>query len=168
MFGFWNFWMIKKFFCSKSLRMVQFVKINGFKGFLIFFPSQWVTRLPDLVIFWRILKMKSLSIFTTLARWIYLILQILIVLIVLDHLRTSKPDQNYAKWGQFGRKKVKIWIFDYFFEFECLIVLDIADYDCTLICLMVRSIFQVGETRSRESSNNNNNEDNDGEGSGDN
>ena len=44
----------------------------------------WV---PDLVIFCRFSKMKTLSIFSTLAGWICLILHIRVVPIVLDHLR---------------------------------------------------------------------------------
>ena len=89
----------------------------------------WV---PDLVIFCRFSKMKILSIFSILAGWICLILHILVVLIVLDHLTTRNYltwGQNYAKWGQFWRKKLKILILDYFFEFECLNKLDNADYD---------------------------------------
>ena len=36
--------------------------------------------------------------------------------------------QNEAN---FAEKKVKILILDYFFEFECFNMLDIADYDST-------------------------------------
>ena len=62
-------------------------------------------------------------------------------------------------------------------EFECLCMLDIADYDSTnglglftnlsqTDMLDVRSIFQVEETSSKESSNNVEDGDNDGEGWG--
>ena len=106
----------KNFFCSKSLRIVQFVKINGFKRFLIFFPSHWVTR-PR-----RFLKIKSLSIFSTLAGWICFILHIQVVLMVLDHLTTRNYltwGHNCAKLGQFYRKKGENLDFRLFFGFEC-------------------------------------------------
>ena len=73
---------------------------------IIFFPTQWVTRLPDLV-----------------TGWICFILHILIVLIVLPHLTTSNYltwGQNYAKRGQLCRKKGENLDFRLFFEFECL------------------------------------------------
>ena len=91
----------------------------------------WV---PDLVIFCRFSKMKILSIFSILAGWICLILHIQVVLMVLDHLTTRNHltwGQNGAKWGQLCRKNVKILILDYFFKFECLNMLDNADYDST-------------------------------------
>ena len=104
----------KKIF--KVFKWLNSRKLMAFSDFY-FFPTQWVTRLPHLVIFWRILKMKSSSIFSTLAGWICLILHILIVLIVLHHLAISNYltwGQNYAKWGKFAGKKVKILILDYF------------------------------------------------------
>ena len=91
----------------------------------------WV---PDLVIFRRFSKMKTWSVLSTLAGWICLILHILVVLIVLDHLKTRNYltwGQNGAKWGQLCRKNVKILILAYFFEFECLDMLHNADYDST-------------------------------------
>ena len=87
----------------------------------------WV---PDFVIFCQFWKMKS--IFSTLAGWIWLILHIMIVLIVLNHLTTTNylcGWRKYAKCGQLCRKKVKILIFDCFFDCECLNQLEIADYD---------------------------------------
>ena len=89
----------------------------------------WV---PHFVIFRRFSKMKTWSVLSTLAGWICLILHILVVLIVLDHLKTRNYltwGQNGAKWGQLCRKNVKILILDYFFEFECWNMLDNADYD---------------------------------------
>ena len=129
--GFWKIWIIQKKIFLKMLRIVQFAKINGFWDFRFSFPSQWA---PDLVIFRRFLKIKSLSIFSTLAGWICLILHIQVVLMVLDHLTTRNHmtwGQNGAKWGQLCRKNVKILILDYFFKFECLNMLDNADYDST-------------------------------------
>ena len=129
--GFWKIWIIQKKFFLKMLRIVQFAKINGFWDFRFSFPSQWA---PDLVIFRRFLKIKSLSIFSTLAGWICLILHIQVVLMVLDHLTTRNyltRGHNSAKLGQFYRKKGKILISDYFFEFECSNMLDNADYDST-------------------------------------
>ena len=81
---FWQF-VRKTYFCSKSLRMVQFVKISVFSDFH-FFPAHWVTRLPDLVIFCRFSKIKTWSIFSALADWICHILHIMIVLIPIHHL----------------------------------------------------------------------------------
>ena len=88
------------------------------------------TRVPDLVVFRRFLKMKSLSIFWTLAVWICLILHIMIVLIVLNHLTTTNylaGWHNYAKWDWICEKKFKISIFDQFFDVCGLNMLDIAD-----------------------------------------
>ena len=59
----------------------------------------WV---PDLVIFCRFSKMKILSIFSTLADWICLILHIMIVLIILDYLTSS----NYLFCGQMMQNEV--------------------------------------------------------------
>ena len=69
--------------------------------------------------------------------------------------------QNEANYA----KKYENLDFRFFFEFECLNMFDDADYD-SMIVLMVRSIFQVEETSSRESSNNDEDGDNDGEGQG--
>ena len=88
----------------------------------------WV---PDLVIFCRFSKMKILSIFSTLAGWIWLILHIMIVLIVFNHLTTTNylsGWRNYGKCGQLCVKKFKISIFDQFFDFECQNMMDITDY----------------------------------------
>ena len=95
----------------------------------------WV---PDLVIFCRFSKMKTWSNFSTLADWICFILHILVVLIVLDHLTTTNflsGWHGYAKCGQLCVKKFKISIFDQFFDFECLKLMDIADW--LMIALMV-------------------------------
>ena len=73
----------------QSLQMAQLEKLDGFQRFLIFFPSHWFTRLPDLVIFRRFLKMKSWSIFSTLADCMCFIMHSMIVLIDLDCLTTS-------------------------------------------------------------------------------
>ena len=91
----------------------------------------WV---PDLVIFCRFSKMKTWSIFSTLADWICLILHILVVLIVLDHLTTTKylsGWHKYAKCGQLCVKRLKNSIFDQFLDFKCLNMMEIADYDST-------------------------------------
>ena len=61
-------------------------------------------------------------------------MQIMIVLMVFNHLITTtylSGWRKYAKLGQFYRKKGKILILDDFFEFECLNMLDNADYDST-------------------------------------
>ena len=58
----------------------------------------------------------------------------MIVLIVSIHLTTTNylcGWPKYAKCGQLCRKKVKILIFDCFFDCECLNQLEIADYDST-------------------------------------
>ena len=89
----------------------------------------WV---PDLVIFCRFSKMKILSIFSTLADWICLILHIMVVLIAINHLTSINylaGWHNIGKCGQLCVKKVKISIFDQFFDFECFNMLDTADYD---------------------------------------
>ena len=59
-------WMIARnfsniFFCSKSLRKVQFVKITDFWGFRFSFPSHKVTRFPDLVIFRWFMTQKGVT-----------------------------------------------------------------------------------------------------------
>ena len=116
------------------LKIVQFVKINGFQRFFFIFPSQWVTRLPDLVIFRRFSKMKTQTIFSTLASRTCFILHIIIVLIVLNHLTTTNylsGWHKYAKCGQLCIKKFKITIFYQFFDFHCLNTHDIAAYDST-------------------------------------
>ena len=62
-------------------------------------------------------KSWVLTIFSNLSAWICLILQILIVLMVLHHLTSSDYltwGQNYAKWRQLCRKKLRILFFDYF------------------------------------------------------
>ena len=103
--------------------------------------SDWLHWLPDLVIFWRFLKMKSWSNFSTLAGWICL-LHSMIVLIVLNHLTTT----NYlAGWHNYAKcvKKFKISVFDQFFDFCGLNMLDIVDFDstkCSLIVILSRSI----------------------------
>ena len=89
----------------------------------------WV---PDLVIFRRFSKMKTWSIFSTLADWICLILHIMIVLIAINHLTSINylaGWQNIGKCGQLCVKKFKISIFDQFFDFECLNMIEIAHYD---------------------------------------
>ena len=89
----------------------------------------WV---PDLVIFCRFSKMKILSIFSTLADWICLILHIMIVLIAINHLTSINylaGWHNIGKCGQLCVKKVKISIFDQFFDFECLNMLEIVGFD---------------------------------------
>ena len=89
----------------------------------------WV---PDLVIFRRFSKMKTLSIFSTLADWICLILHIMIVLIAINHLTSINylaGWHNIGKCGQLCVKKFKISIFDQFFDFECLNMIEIAHYD---------------------------------------
>ena len=89
----------------------------------------WV---PDLVIFRRFSKTKTWSIFSTLADWICLILHIMIVLIAINHLTSINylaGWHNIGKCGQLCVKKFKISIFDQFFGFECLNMMDIADYD---------------------------------------
>ena len=56
----------------------------------------------------------------------------MIVLIVLKHLAATNylsGGRKYSKCGRLGRKKTKILIFDHFLDFECLNVLDTADYD---------------------------------------
>ena len=91
----------------------------------------WV---PDLVIFRRFSKMKTWSIFSTLAYWICLILHILVLPIVLYHLTTTNyltGWHKYAKCGQLCVKKFKIPIFYNFFDFECLKMMDIVDYYST-------------------------------------
>ena len=79
----------KKYFLLKtaqngSIREKKWSK-SKFENFAL--PmGPWV---PDLVIFCRFSKMKTWSIFSTLADRICLISRILIVLVVLDHLATS-------------------------------------------------------------------------------
>ena len=56
----------------------------------------------------------------------------MIVLIVLNHLTATNYLSGwlkYAKCGQLCVKKFKISIFDLGFDFECLNMMDIADYD---------------------------------------
>ena len=56
----------------------------------------------------------------------------MIVLTVLDYLTISNDlscGPHNAKWGQFYRRKGENLDFRLFFEFECLNMLDIADYD---------------------------------------
>ena len=59
----------------------------------------------------------------------------MIVLIVLDHLTTSNYlslGQNYAKWGQFCRKKGENLDFSLLFQVWVLEYMhDITDYDST-------------------------------------
>ena len=74
----------------------------------------WV---PDLVIFCRFSKMKTLSIFSTLADWICLILHIMIVLIAINYLTSINylaTWHNDAKCGQLCVKRLKISIFVHF------------------------------------------------------
>ena len=80
----------------------------------------WV---PDLVIFCRFSKMKTWSIFSTLADWICLILHIMIVLIAINHLTSINylaGWHNDAKCGQLCVKIFKISIFHHFFDFDKL------------------------------------------------
>ena len=61
--------------------------------------------------------MKTLSIFSTLADWICLILHIMIVLIAINHLTSINylaGWHNIGKCGQLCVKKFKISIFDRF------------------------------------------------------
>ena len=78
--------------------------------------------------------MKILSIFSTLADWICLILHIMIVLIAINHLTSINylaGWHNIGKCGQLCVKKFKISIFDQFFDFDGCNMLVIADYDST-------------------------------------
>ena len=113
----------KKFFLLKmtqngSIREKKWSKLK-FENFAL--PmGPWV---PDLVIFCRFSKMKILSIFSTLAGWIWLILHVMIVLIAFNHLRTTNclcGWRKYAKCDRLFRKKVKILIFAQFLDFDCL------------------------------------------------
>ena len=67
-----------------------------------------------------------------------LILQIMIVLMVLDHLTSSNYltcGQSYAKCRQLCRKKqTQKLVFCLFFDFETLNILDFADYDTNNCC----------------------------------
>ena len=76
---------------KKMLQITQNGPIRENKWFkaISIFSFTVVTRLPDLVIFRRFLKMKSSSIFSNWADWICFILHIMIVLIVLDHLTSN-------------------------------------------------------------------------------
>ena len=56
----------------------------------------------------------------------------MIVLIVLNHLTTTNylsGSHKYAKCGQLYVKILKISIFDQFFDFDCLNLMDLLDYD---------------------------------------
>ena len=78
--------------------------------------------------------MMTLSIFSTLAGWIWLILHIMIVLIVLDHLTTTNYLSGWDKYGKCGQLCVKIFkisIFYQFSDFDGCNMLVIADYDST-------------------------------------
>ena len=122
----------KKYFLLKtaqngSIRKKKWSK-SKFENFAL--PmGPWV---PDLVIFCRFSKMKILSIFSTLADWICLILHIMIVLIAINHLTSINylaGWHNIGKCGQLCVKKVKISIFDQFFDFHGLKRLANARYD---------------------------------------
>ena len=124
----------KKFFLLKmtqngSIREKKWSK-SKFENFAL--PTgPWV---PDLVIFRRFSKMKTQTIFSTLASRTCFILHIIIVLIVLNHLTTTNylsGWHKYAKCGQLCIKKFKITIFYQFFDFHCLNTHDIAAYDST-------------------------------------
>ena len=101
------------------LQITQNGLIRENKWFLAifnFFSFTVVTRLPDLVIFGRFLKMKCLSIFSTLADWICLILPIMKVLITLNHLTYISylaGWHKYAKCGPLCVKRFKILICDF-------------------------------------------------------
>ena len=122
----------KKYFLLKTAQNVSIREKKWSKSKFENFALPMGPWVPDLVIFCRFSKMKILSIFSILAGWICLILHIQVVLMVLDHLTTRNHltwGQNGAKWGQLCRKNVKILILDYFFEFECLNMLDIVGSD---------------------------------------
>ena len=96
-----------------------------------FRPPQWVPG-SQTVIFCRFSKMKTWSIFSTLADWICLILHIMIVLIAINHLTSINylaGWHNIGKCGQLCVKKFKISIFDQFFDFHGLKRLANARYD---------------------------------------
>ena len=110
----------KKFFLLKtaqngSIRKKKWSK-SKFENFAL--PmGPWV---PDLVIFCRFSKMKTWSIFSTLADWICLILHFMIVLNAINHLTSINylaGLHNDAKCGQLCVKRFKISIFAQFFDF---------------------------------------------------
>ena len=127
--NFFEFFFLLKMTQNGSIREKKWSK-SKFENFAL--PTgPWV---PDLVIFRRFSKMKTQTIFSTLASRTCFILHIIIVLIVLNHLTTTNylsGWHKYAKCGQLCIKKFKITIFYQFFDFHCLNTHDIAAYDST-------------------------------------
>ena len=121
--GHFSTFFSKKFFLLKmtqngSIREKKWSK-SKFENFVL--PmGPWV---PDLVIFRRFSKMKTWSIFSTLADWICLILHFMIVLHAINHLTSINylaGWHNDAKCGQLCVKIFKISIFHHFFDFDKL------------------------------------------------
>ena len=123
---------LKNFFLLKMTQNGSIREKKWSKTKFEYFAHPLGPWVPDLVIFCRFSKMKILSIFSTLADWICLILHIMIVLIAINHLTSINylaGWHNIGKCGQLCVKKFKISIFDQFFDFECLNMIEIAHYD---------------------------------------